>query len=128
MAYEKQTWADGDVITQEKLNHMEDGIANTGGGLVVNVTTETQGDATIYTMDKTAREIITCFESGMMPTLYMFRSLEEDVEVDSYLIINNCQKSNDGRAGFLVQDFPKMLRFQAITLDDYPTYTEGGQS
>lgn len=26
MAYEKQTWANGDVITAEKLNHMEDGI------------------------------------------------------------------------------------------------------
>lgn len=32
MAYEKQTWVDGEVITQEKLNHMEDGIANAGGG------------------------------------------------------------------------------------------------
>ena len=32
MAYEKQTWQTGDVITQEKLNHMEDGIANVGGG------------------------------------------------------------------------------------------------
>lgn len=31
MAYEKQTWTTGDVITQEKLNHMEDGIANAGG-------------------------------------------------------------------------------------------------
>ena len=31
MAYEKQTWKTGDVITQEKLNHMEDGIANAGG-------------------------------------------------------------------------------------------------
>lgn len=26
MAYEKQTWSTGDVITAEKLNHMEDGI------------------------------------------------------------------------------------------------------
>lgn len=26
MAYEKQTWANGDLITAEKLNHMEDGI------------------------------------------------------------------------------------------------------
>ncbi len=26
MAYEKQTWINGDVITQEKLNHIEDGI------------------------------------------------------------------------------------------------------
>ena len=28
MSYEKQTWQTGDVITQEKLNHMEDGIAD----------------------------------------------------------------------------------------------------
>lgn len=27
MAYEKQTWQNGDTITAEKLNHMEDGIA-----------------------------------------------------------------------------------------------------
>ena len=27
MAYSKQTWATGDTITAEKLNHMEDGIA-----------------------------------------------------------------------------------------------------
>lgn len=27
MAYEKQTWNDGDIITKEKLNHIEDVIA-----------------------------------------------------------------------------------------------------
>lgn len=32
MSYEKQTWQTGDVITAEKLNHMEDGIASGGGG------------------------------------------------------------------------------------------------
>lgn len=31
MSYEKQTWKCGDSITAEKLNHMEDGIANSGG-------------------------------------------------------------------------------------------------
>lgn len=35
MAYEKQTWTTGDVITQEKLNHMEDGIASTGNELLI---------------------------------------------------------------------------------------------
>ncbi len=30
MAYEKQTWANGDVITAAKLNHMEDGISAGG--------------------------------------------------------------------------------------------------
>lgn len=31
MAYEKYTWVDGELITAEKLNHMEDGIAEGGG-------------------------------------------------------------------------------------------------
>jgi len=30
--YTKQTWKTGDVITEDKLNHMEDGIS-TGGGI-----------------------------------------------------------------------------------------------
>ena len=32
MAYEKNIWTDGDIITAEKLNNMEDGIANGGSG------------------------------------------------------------------------------------------------
>lgn len=28
MTYEKQTWTDGEIITKEKLNHIEDGIQN----------------------------------------------------------------------------------------------------
>lgn len=32
MAYDKQIWVSGEVITATKLNHMEDGIANSGGG------------------------------------------------------------------------------------------------
>lgn len=32
MAYDKQTWVTGEVITANKLNHMEDGIANAGSG------------------------------------------------------------------------------------------------
>ena len=32
MAYEKQEWKCGDVVTAEKLNHMEDGITEASGG------------------------------------------------------------------------------------------------
>ena len=38
MSYEKQTWQTGDVITANKLNHMEDGIAGSVDAFVVNVT------------------------------------------------------------------------------------------
>ena len=39
MSYTKQTWVDGDLITAEKLNHIEDGIANSGGYSIIKVTT-----------------------------------------------------------------------------------------
>ena len=32
MSYEKQTWQNGDIITADKLNHMEDGISESGSG------------------------------------------------------------------------------------------------
>lgn len=32
MAYEPKTWVCGETITAEALNHMEQGIANAGGG------------------------------------------------------------------------------------------------
>lgn len=32
MSYEKQTWVTGEIVTADKLNHMEDGIAASGGG------------------------------------------------------------------------------------------------
>lgn len=31
MSYDKQTWVNGEVITAEKLNHIEDGIENSSG-------------------------------------------------------------------------------------------------
>ena len=56
MSYEKQTWQTGDVITDDKLNHMEDGIAGAGGEpLLVH---ESYDEETgIYLLDKTWKEI-----------------------------------------------------------------------
>ena len=58
MAYEKQTWNTGDVITEEKLNHMEDGIASGGSGggvLIVNSNYDESTETAI--LDKTWQEI-----------------------------------------------------------------------
>ena len=54
MAYEKNTWKTGDVITSTKLNHMEDGIAD--GILVIGGFSYTDG-LVIGTSDKTWQEI-----------------------------------------------------------------------
>lgn len=54
MSYEKNTWNKGDVITANKLNHMEDGIAD-GGILVVNAIADELAET--ITLDKTWQQI-----------------------------------------------------------------------
>ena len=73
MSYTKQTWSTGDTVTAAKLNHMEDGIAEAGGGssgggaFVVNVTVQYDFDEHGYTVsscDKNAEEIVTAVNGG----------------------------------------------------------------
>ena len=70
MSYTKQTWANGDVITAEKLNHIEDGIAGAGGGsapLVIRVVyPDDPADPT--TLDKTFNEIFAAYPNCYMLT------------------------------------------------------------
>ena len=56
MAYTKNTWNTGDIVSSQKLNHMEDGIANAGGVMVIN---DTNG-----TLDKTWQEIRDAMEAN----------------------------------------------------------------
>lgn len=46
MAYTPTEWKCGDTITAEKLNKMEDGIANAGGGSEPLIFTATEREAT----------------------------------------------------------------------------------
>lgn len=55
MSYTKYTWVTGEVITADKLNHMEDGIAG-GGSLIVT--------APQWALDKTWNEIVEAIRSG----------------------------------------------------------------
>lgn len=61
MAYEKQTWVTGETITAQKLNHMEDGIANCGL-FVVTITYDDELQS--YSCDKTNEEIYNAWVSG----------------------------------------------------------------
>ena len=63
MSFEKKEWEYKDTITADELNRIEDGIAN-GGALIVNENSTTEGDDTIYTLDKTWKEIYDAFASG----------------------------------------------------------------
>lgn len=56
MAYTKNTWRTGDIVSSQKLNHMEDGIEGAYEVMVINNTDET--------LDKTWQEIYDAMVAG----------------------------------------------------------------
>ena len=94
MSYEKQTWASGDVITAEKLNHIEDGVA-VAEPFIINLTyTQTGGsDSTPPTLsdfvaDKTYDEIFAAYNAGRIVILRSSvsgSSSETDMLLDYYV-------------------------------------------
>ena len=82
MSYEKHTWETGELITADKLNHMEEGIEGGGGSgdsaiivhAVYNETTET------WLLDKTNEELYALFEEGKP----IFVEREETYEVNGF--------------------------------------------
>ena len=63
MSYVKQTWITNDVITAEKLNHMENGIeAAAVDPFIVNLTPTEEDFSGV--MDKTCAEITAAYEAG----------------------------------------------------------------
>lgn len=89
MAYEKTEWKNGDTITAEKLNHMEDGIENNANGVFivrkVKSTGEEPGD---YHLNKTFGEIRSAFESGKIIVEYNYDFEEEQNQIGvSYKIL-----------------------------------------
>lgn len=66
MSYTPNTWQTGDTITAAKLNKMEQGIANAGGGGGgVLAIADNNG-----TLNKTWQEITDALKSGTLPVIY----------------------------------------------------------
>ena len=66
MSYNKTTWTNGDIITAEKLNNIEDGIASGGSGGVLVVSTVYDDDSGKTYLNKTFEEVKNFMLSGGM--------------------------------------------------------------
>ena len=138
MAYEKQTWQTGDVITQEKLNHMEDGIEDAyelpavtetdngkvlgvengawsvvnggGGGVLVVNATKTSSSGNTYILDKTWQEIHDAFLSVSV----IIHQISDDG--DGYMAVTAVA---DGRPEKVVVQAGSVI-FLADNATDYP--------
>ena len=68
MAYEKHTWQTGEVITAEKLNNLEDGIAQGGSDgfftFKITVTKDGESSTPIFTKNASFAEIKAAMLAG----------------------------------------------------------------
>ncbi len=84
MSYEPYTWKGGDTVTANKLNHIEQGIAQGGSGGVLYIPNSTMDNQTgIITLGMTAGEIFTALQEGK----FVFTSISME-EVESVYIFN----------------------------------------
>ena len=71
MSYTPTEWKTGDVITAEKLNNMESGIAGGQELFIIHATgiATVPGTPTTPVLDKTHEEITNAIQNGKMPVM-----------------------------------------------------------
>ena len=130
MSYEKQTWAYKDEITAEKLNHIEDGIADasqSGGGsepLIVNINYDESTDT--ETLDKTWQEIDDAIAQGRQVLIasaspsggahMLFPVLSTEITLKLTYIVRYIGTSLDGAS---------LVEVTASSPDGYPSRSSG---
>ena len=64
MSYEPYTWKGGDTVTANKLNHIEQGIAQGGSGGILHVPATV--DEQTITLGMTTGEILSALQEGKL--------------------------------------------------------------
>lgn len=123
MAYTPTNWKTGDVVTAEKMNKLEQGVAQGGGGCMrVSVTRVGDGDSGTMTLDKTYAEMVDAIESGTF--VYGLIPIDPD-DNRTYIIFPDYY-------GYAVQDNRYVFNmggedYYCTSEDDLPSYSYGGE-
>lgn len=116
MSYEKQTWASGDVITAEKLNHMEEGITTIPPIMIIHDNSDTGA------LDKTWQEIHDFRNEGGI--VIGFASMEDNLYtavIDSIVIDSTSTPGTTYYTiGLKLGDMYAL--FKTTDPNDYPVY------
>ena len=111
MSYQPTNWKNGDVITADKLNHMEDGIVDgSDGNSVFNVSKIYDEQIGAIVFDKTWQEIYDASKNGALVVVL------NDVEETNYM--------------FSGKEIVCTIVYQAHTVPEYILYTtsiDGGR-
>lgn len=113
MSYTPNVWQAGDVVTPVKLNHIEEGIANSGGSFVVH----SASTAGVSTLDKTWQEIYNALAAGM----YCVLVAENEPDVVSQTPLLQATHVTDNLYRIIVYNSDDY--FDATSASGYPSLT-----
>ena len=120
MSYDKNTWQTGDVITANKLNHIEDGIAGAGGGGASNLyITLSSIDGS---MDKTWQEIWDTMTGGGLCFTLAENVGQDNFGFEYYVYGVNGDPSYEVIAYDPIHN--EVVNFTADSADGYPVMDE----
>lgn len=110
MAYTKNTWNTGDIVSSQKLNHMEDGIAN-AGALVV-----TENDTVL---DKTWQEILDAIAAGRVVNII-------EVGEGYATVVSPVSSASLEENNYMVYTPDETVSYKAASANGYPTLLSAG--
>lgn len=116
MSYTPNVWQAGDVVTPAKLNHIEEGIASSGGGLVIHQTVNSGTGA--KTMDKTWQEIYDAVEAGSFAMLIDL----SDGYLTTYPVAAVGISEGEPQVAVVDYYYSSILRYTALSVSSYPVY------
>lgn len=119
MSYVKNVWQNGDVITAEKLNNLEDGVESSSGGnnaFLIGLTW--YGGGEYGSTDKTVQEILDAFYSGKTCILKEERENGEALGTILAMTIGPL-----GCTAYAIWDNNYIMSGQAEGLNDFISFT-----
>lgn len=121
MSYEPTNWKDGDLVTAKKLNKLEQGVANSGGGgTFIFSESESSPSGSVFTT--TFREIIDALEQGKI-VIYRYKEYGSNgyiINLSDAILTNIAEGTNYWTLRFLCYE-AKSGEYTPLKLmaDDY---------
>lgn len=103
MSYEPTNWKSGDVVTSAKLNKLENGVANAGGGIsVVEFEFDTTNEK--YVSVRTTESILAELQAGI-PQVWLFKGIEDTgwpIMHNSWTLVYGLTISNSQTRSYII--------------------------
>lgn len=114
MSYEKQNWKTGDIVTANRLNHMEDGIES--NVLVVNIQGDIDGEEPLI-LDKTWQQI---YDSAYTIAIYSELGAKEFYPIGQ-IMPGGEYEGETYPYGVIFENRYNTFEFKTNSADGYPT-------